>query len=51
MVTTMFENFSAPAVFIASQATMSLYSTGRFNGLVCDSGFGATYAVPVSEGI
>mmetsp|Transcript_17904 Transcript_17904/g.52317 ORF Transcript_17904/g.52317 Transcript_17904/m.52317 type:complete len:379 (-) Transcript_17904:181-1317(-) len=45
-----FENFSAPAMFVAAQATLSLYSSGRTTGVVLDSGDGVTHVVPVYEG-
>lgn len=50
MAEVMFESFNTPAVFVAVQAVLSLYSTGRTVGLVLDSGDGATHSVPVFEG-
>jgi len=50
MVEVFFEKFAVPACYIAIQAVMSLYSTGRVTGLVLDSGDGVTHAVPIYEG-
>lgn len=40
MTQIMFETFHAPAMYIAIQAVLSLYSSGRTSGLVLDSGDG-----------
>lgn len=50
MIQVMFECFSPPAFYVASQPVLSLYSTGRTNGIVLESGDSATHAVPVYEG-
>lgn len=46
----MFETFNVPSLYIACQAVLSLYSTGRTTGLVLDSGDGVTSTVPIYEG-
>lgn len=50
MVTIMFESFDIPQFYIAIQAVLSLYSSGRTTGIVLDSGDGVTHTVPVYEG-
>ncbi len=50
MASVMFETFGVPAVYVATQAVMSLYASGRTTGLVVDSGDGVTHIVPIYEG-
>ena len=46
----MFETFETPAMYVATQAPLSLYASGRTTGTVVDSGDGITYTVPIHEG-
>ncbi|XP_037493084.1 actin-like isoform X2 [Jatropha curcas] len=50
MVEIMFEAFEIPATYIAIQAVLSLYASGRTTGIVMDSGEGVTHVVPIYEG-
>ncbi len=46
----MFETFNVPKFYVAMQAVLSLYASGKTNGIVLDSGDGVTHTVPVYEG-
>lgn len=50
MAEIMFETFNTPAIYVAMQAVLSLYASGRTTGLVVDSGDGVTHIVPIYEG-
>ena len=45
----MFETFNPPAMYVAFQAALSLYASGRTTGFVLDSGDGVTQTVPIFE--
>ena len=50
MAQVMFETFHTPAAYIAEQAVLSLYASGRTSGVVFDCGLEMSRAVPVYEG-
>ena len=50
MTEIMFETFDVPAFYLAIQAVLSLYSSGKTTGLVLDAGDGVTHTVPIYEG-
>ena len=49
MAQIMFEVFSVPAMYVAIQAVLSLYASGRTTGIVVDSGDGVSHTVPIYE--
>ncbi len=50
MAQIMFETFNVKGLYIVNPAILSMYSAGKFNGIVCDSGDGVTQMVPISDG-
>merc|ERR1711872_829362 len=41
----MFETFNMPAMYVAIQAVLSLYASGRTTGIVMDSGYAVSHAI------
>ncbi|KAG7508972.1 hypothetical protein JOB18_030479 [Solea senegalensis] len=50
MVEIMFEFFTVPFTYVAMQAVLALYASGRSTGVVFDSGDGVSHSVPVFDG-
>ena len=51
MAQIMFEKFNVPALYVATPGILSIYGSGRTNGIVLDSGDGVTQVVPVCNSL
>ena len=50
MAEIMFETFNVPALYIAKGPVLSLYASGRYNGVVLNCGYDTCQIVPVYQG-
>ncbi|CAI5537405.1 unnamed protein product [Closterium sp. Naga37s-1] len=50
MARILFETFNVQAMYVALEAVLSMYAAGRTTGIVLNSGYGVTHAVPIIEG-
>ena len=50
MAQIMFETFNTPAMYVAIQAVLSMYASGRGSAIIFESGDGVSHIVPVYEG-
>jgi actin beta/gamma 1 len=50
MTEIMFEGFDVKNMYVAIQAVLSLYASGRTTGLVFDAGDGVSHTVPIYDG-
>ena len=49
MTQVVFETFNVPVMYVAIQAVLSLYASGRTTGIVMDSGDRVSHTVPIYE--
>ena len=50
LVQTAFDNFEVPGTYIGIDGVLAMYAAGRTSGVVLDSGYDVTHAIPVFEG-
>jgi len=50
MTQIVFETFNSPAFYVAIDAVLAMYASGRTTALVAASGDGVTHIVPIYEG-
>lgn len=50
MAEIIYDHFKVKSLAIMNTAALSMYSTGKVTGLICESGEGFSYTVPVFEG-
>jgi centractin len=50
MAEVFFETYTVPAIFVCSQALLSLYASGKTTGVVLDCGDGVCQCAPVYDG-
>ena len=50
MTQPLFVTSNSPALYVAIQAVLPLYASGRTTGIVMDSGDGVSHTVPIHEG-
>ena len=50
MAEIMFETFNTPAVYLANQVLLQMYASGCITGVVLNSGYSMSYAVPFYDG-
>ncbi|ETO27174.1 hypothetical protein RFI_09958 [Reticulomyxa filosa] len=46
----MFETFGTPKLYLAPQSVLSMMASGRFTGIICDSGEGETHVALIHQG-
>ncbi|CAM4758414.1 unnamed protein product [Rotaria magnacalcarata] len=50
MIQILFEQFHAPATYVANQGILAFYSLGRTFGVILESGDGVSQTMPINEG-